>query len=682
MENSKRQAIATQLNRVWRKIQLRRRSADPIDRQRRDRQKLLDRPTDLGNSSAENSYHSEANNTQNPRVSALSRIADSSIFSDVLAPVSNLNLPTVNVDPWSAFWAVLATMVGGTGITSYLLLIAVPPTPSCQGIIPISTDAERLYCAQVGAEKKELPKLRSAVNLVQGWTDHHPLYRESQRLLKSWSEDLLRIGRKQVNEGNIEQAIATAKIIPATSPIYDRAQESIAKWSSQSQDSSKIDSRFEQAMKSGDWNDAFVILQSVQRMRGTYWNSYKYDKMASKLAQERDGWDRLHEAKDALLDKDSDDYNTRAKRLELAVKAAANHQGKDKSKVKVEEAPLPTTPDPIVKAMKLANQINPTTYVYHEGQTLRSKWSKHLVQLSIGLYKAQNFNGAIEIVQKVPQDVSVYPEAQDWIKLNQAHVWAGKRHLLALMDAISQVKKIPKTSSIYTLAHTKQSNWQGMLKQQTQFQWAKTIASVQQPATLSLAIQTAKQIPAQSEVGQTIHSEVDTWSRQIETIDNRVILAKARQIVSQGESLANLKAAVHLTGKIGKDRPMGEEITVFVAEWNEKIQTIEDRPILANAVALATQGELSKAITVAKRITPGRALYQNAQAEIRYWDLELQEIADRQTLENAIAVYRQGKISTAINMAATIRRRSPIYSDARSYVTDWRLLLAPRSSRN
>ncbi len=673
MQNSKQQNFGTQLTAVWRKFQTRK----SFHHSGADDPERLSQSTETARSLVQRGdYPQPENANTSSEVSAITNIADRSLFSDVLAPVSKLNLPSVNVDPWSAFWAVLAAMVGGTGITSYLLLIAVPPTPSCQGVLPISTDSERLYCAQVGADTKEVPKLRTAVDLVKGWTDRHPLYGEAQRLLKSWSEDLTRIGRKQLNEGKIEQAIATLKIVPVSSPVYDRTQVTIAKWSSEAQDSAKIDAKFEQAMKTADWGQSFVILQAVQRMRGNYWNTYKHDQMSSKLAQERDAWEKLQEAKDALQDKDSDGYAERAKRLELAVKAV----GKGKEQ-KVVDIPLPKEPAPILKAMKLANQIDSKTYVYQEGQTLRSKWSKHLVLLSVGLYKSQNFNDAIAIAQKVPQDVAVYQEAQDWVKLNQAHVWAGKRHMLALMDAVAQVKKIPKTSSIYTLARTKQSNWQGMLKQQTQLQWARTIASFQQPATLALAIETAKQVPAQSDVGQTIQGEISTWSQQIETIDNRVILAKARQIVSNGESLANLKAAVRLAGKITKDRPLGEEITAVVAEWNEKIQTIEDRPILANAVALAHKGNLSQAIAMANRITPGRALYQNARAEIRYWDLELQEIADRQTLEHAISIYRQGKISAAIDLAATIGRRSPMYGDARSYVADWRLLLAPRSSR-
>jgi hypothetical protein len=669
VQNSKRQRMNAQLNAAWEKFKSQQLFRNGII------QRKLDPARQHKSIEAAESLVPQVDLPQPEVINTIANIPSRDLFSEMVVPISKLNLPTVNVDPWSAFWAVLTAMIGGTGITSYLLLIAVPPTPNCQGVLPISVDSERLYCAQIGAETKEVPKLRSAVDLVKGWTDRHPLYGESQRLLKSWSEDLMRIGRKQLNEGSIEQAISTIRIIPNNSPIYDRAQETLAKWSAQSLDSSKVDSRFERAMKSGDWNEAFVILQSVQRMKGTYWNSYKHDKMASKLARERDGWDRLQEAKDALEAKPDDDYNARAKRLALAVKAAAK-------KEKVVEAPLPKEPAPILEAMKLANQIDKTTYVYHEGQVLRSKWSKHLVILSVDLYKSQKYNEAIDIAQKVPQDVSSYVEAQDWVKLNQAHVSANKRHMLALMDAIAQSKQISKNSTIYTLAKTRQSSWQGMLKQQTQLQWAKTIASFQQPATLALAIETAKQVPAQSEVGKSIQSEVSTWRQQIETVDNRLIFAKAKQIVSGGESLANLKAAVRLAGKVTKDRPMGEEITASVSEWNEKIQVIEDRPILAQAIEIAKQGHLDQAITVASRITAGRSLYQDAQAEIRYWSLELQEIADRRTLNQAIVIYRRGNLANAIDLAATIGRRSPIYSESRSYVSEWRSFLYRRSSRN
>ncbi len=658
MEKSKFQEICTQVADVWKQLQPGQPPATSLP---------------IGESTLPEGGTSDSGST--PKVSINKR----DLFTEISEPISKLNLPKVTVDPWSAFWLVLATMVGGTGLTSYLLLVAVPPTPSCQGIAPLSSDSERLYCVQVGAETREVPKIRTAVNLVKDWTESHPLYGEAQRLLTIWSQDLTKIGRKQLNGGNIQQAISTLKIIPPTSPTYDETQELIAKWSDQAKDSASIDGKFERSMKLGDWNAAFGILQSVQRMRGSYWNTYKHEQMSFKLSQERDAWDKLQEAKDAIEGKEFSNYMVSAKRPNLEV-ASRHQQGKDRDQPAVE--PLPTEPEPIVKAMEIANQINPTTYVYQQGQALRSTWSQQLIHLTVERYKSQNFNEAIAIAQKVPDDVSAYQEAQDWVKLNQAHVAAGKRHLLALMDAVTHSKRIAKTSPIYTLAKVKQANWQGLLKQQTQLQWAKTIASFQQPATLALAIDIAKQVPANSEEGKAIQSEIADWSRQIETIDNRVILAKATQIVANDASLANLKAAVNLAGKITQDRPMGEEVTLAVAGWTEKIQTIEDQPILEAAQALAQQGYLSKAIEVANRIAPGRALYTASQTDIRYWYLELQEIADRRTLQQAISTYRRGNISNAIGLAASIGRRSPVYREARSYVADWRMLVVPRVVSN
>jgi hypothetical protein len=693
VENNKLQEIRAQLSVAWRQLQpgqqsdhntldspgerLRQRNETVSSREERGVLAPIGDNSELSKDSVTTAEPQEAIGGKSLLDLArrgITKVTDSKdLFSEVTAPISKLNLPQVQVNPWSAFWAILTTMVGGTGVAGYLLMIAVPPTPECQKISPISTDSERLYCAQVGAETREIPKLKAAVELVQGWTEHHPLYREGQRLLKTWSLDLMRAGRKQLNEGSIDRAIATLKIVPPNSPVYSEVQAAIGKWTEQATNSANIDGKFDLAMQNGDWNEAFVILQTVQQMRGNYWNSYKHEKMSSKLAIERAGWDKLQEAKDALAGKDYSNYIVGAKRPDL-----------DKNRAKKEEVeePLPTTPEPILKAMDLANQIDKSTYVYQQGQKLRSRWSKQLVTLSVTAYKQQEYNTAIDLAQKVPADVASYQEAQDWVKLNRAHVSAGKRHMLAVMDAISQVKKIPKNSTIYTLAQTRKSNWRSMLKQQTQFQWAKSLASFQQPATLALAIDTAKQIPATSEVGQTMQSEVSTWNRQIQTIDNRVTLAKARQIANKGDSLVNLRAAARMAGKITKDQPLGAEATEVVGEWNYKIQTIEDTPILVRAQEIATSGNLTQAVALASKIAPGRALYGKAQSHVRYWSLQLMEIADRRTLERAIVIYRQGKIAAAIELAETIQWRSPIYGDARPYIANWRMLLmGTRASR-
>jgi hypothetical protein len=612
---------------------------------------------------------SENGDVVNGSLAKIRGINSSNLFAESTAAISKLNLPQVHVDPLSAFWAILIATISGTGVTSYLWLVAVPPTPECRGIGGMASDSERLYCAQTAAESQQLPDLIAAVNLVKDWTDSQPLYAESQKLLKNWSEDLYKIATKELNQGDIDRAISTLKLIPASSPSYEKTQELLVKWSDQSQDSEKIDAKFDRAMKLGDWGTAFGILQRIQRMKGAYWNTHKHQEMSVKLVREQDGWDKLHSAKVALSGREENGYTVGAKRPDLA----------NKKDPKVAEEPLPNQPEPIVKAMEIANEIDPKTYAYQQGQTLRTTWSKQLIHLAIAKHKAQSFNESTEIAQKVPEDVSVYAEAQDWVKLNQATVASGKQNLLSFVDAIAQVKKIPKTSTIYPIAHSKQAHWQVLLKQETQLQWAKTIGQIQQPATLALAISTAKQIPATSVAGKTIQTDIGNWNRQIQTVNNRAVLAKAQHLVASGTSLSNLKTAVTLAVKIPKEAAMGEEAAAAVAEWSEKIQTIEDRPILDNALALGARGLRSQAIAVADRIMPGRSLYPAAQYHVRQWYVELQEIADRGTLNRAIGTYRRGNISMAIDVASTISRRSSLYGDAREYMANWRLLLVPKS---
>jgi hypothetical protein len=590
-------------------------------------------------------------------------------FTETTATHSKLNIPKVNVDPWSAFWLVLAAIVGGTGAFSYLLLISVPPTSNCRGITPLSTDSERLYCAQVGAQNGELKGILAAMEVVKSWNEGHPLYADAQKFLGNWSKDLTKIARKQLNEGDLEGAISSLKQIPANSPTYDKTQELIGRWSEQSAKGGAIAEKFEKSLKNAQWDHAFVQLQTVQMMRGRYWNTYKHEQMSLRLAQERDGWDRLQAAKEALREEKNNGYLVGANQKDLDKEIAEAKEG----------VGLPEYPAPLVAAIEIANQIDNKTYVYQQGQELRSVWSKQILKLSIAKHQEKNYIEALGIAQKVPKDVNSYAEAQDWVKLNQSEASADKRHILALMDSVAQAKRIPKSSKIYSLAQGRIAQWKGLVSQQTKLQWAKSVASVSQPSALQLAIATAQQLPAGTPEGDSALSEISTWRQQIQAIDSRTTIAKAQQIVAEGESLANLRAAVHLVGRLDANVPIPPETRAMVDAWRTKLETIEDEPIIANAQAIANRGQLTEAIKVANKIAPGRALYQKAQSNIRYWSLELMEIADRRTLQRAIAVYREGHIVKAIAIGDTITRRSPMYAEARGYISNWRDLLSPKS---
>ncbi|MEW6498490.1 MAG: hypothetical protein AB1589_39230, partial [Cyanobacteriota bacterium] len=81
----------------------------------------------------------------------------------------------------------------------------------------------------------------------------------------------------------------------------------------------------------------------------------------------------------------------------------------------------------------------------------------------------------------------------------------------------------------------------------------------------------------------------------------------------------DLVAAISTAGQIRSERPLYPEAQKAIANWVAHVQTIQDRPILDAANALAAQGRFDAAIATASQIPAQRALYGQAQAAIARW---------------------------------------------------------------
>ncbi|MGB7488215.1 MAG: hypothetical protein WA901_18635, partial [Phormidesmis sp.] len=135
---------------------------------------------------------------------------------------------------------------------------------------------------------------------------------------------------------------------------------------------------------------------------------------------------------------------------------------------------------------------------------------------------------------------------------------------------------------------------------------------------LRLAIAQASQVDQGRALrieGQTYIAE---WEDRIETIEDQPIMDRAQQLAEAGK----LSDAIAQAGKVAKGRALYASAQTTIKDWTEELQIIEDRPILIAAENLAAQGSLSAAIGVAAQITPGRALYDEALASINIWDRE------------------------------------------------------------
>jgi uncharacterized caspase-like protein len=61
-----------------------------------------------------------------------------------------------------------------------------------------------------------------------------PLYEQAQRSIATWSQVILDLAEGRAGQGNLNSAIAAARLVPSTSPeVYSAAQQAIAQWQQQ-----------------------------------------------------------------------------------------------------------------------------------------------------------------------------------------------------------------------------------------------------------------------------------------------------------------------------------------------------------------------------------------------------------------------------------------------------------------
>ena len=542
-----------------------------------------------------------------------------------------------HLGPWSLLWLSVILVLGGTGVIGVLLLTMLPPAPNCQSISPLAADAERLYCAQLAAQSGKLDKLLAAMKLVQGWSVNHPLYNEAQRLKEEWSRDILAIARQHIKQGDIQTAIAVAKQIPETSPLYEQTQATITSWQEQWQQGEQIIAKFQNAVKVQNWKQAWQQLESLLQLSSNYWRTSKHDQLILQLAIEKQAWQQLQDARNL-----------------------ANS----------------STPEQLADAIAMAGKVNPNSYFKAQAQAERNKWSSALLQTAATLFRSQNFAGAIATAKGVPADVSVYPEAQDWIRLSRASDAGQKNQVMGFLDALSQVRQISPKSPLYVEATARESLWQSQLQDLMQLQYASAIAGFDQRITLQMAIDHAQLVGSKSPERILAQTLIASWRKQLQQIQDRSTLAQARVLGKPG-TIDSLQAAIALASQVALGQPLRIEAQTAIAQWNQQIETIEDQPLLDLARAFAQQGDLASAIETAQKIRPGRALAKEAQTAVDDWVAQIQISQDRPLLEAAKALADQGRLRSAIVTASQIRAARPLYPEAQAAIARWQSQLGP-----
>jgi hypothetical protein len=537
-------------------------------------------------------------------------------------------------------------LLAGSGVFcgwALLWLTRIPPLPDCDQITPFHSSSDMLYCAKAQARTGESNNLVQSVLLTVNWPKADANYEDAQEILKDSSEQILVLANRWAQAGKLEDAVKLAGEIPLNTPLRKSAQSLIYEWRQDWSQGQAMEAQLKQSLAAQDWDGARNHLQAFKTLKGDYWLSTRFNFWYHQVQVEQQAWNQL-----------------------LTARAVAA-EGQ---------------PEALKEAIALARTINLRSQVWVTAETEVNQWSQDLLKAGVAQWQAGDLEAALALVSVVPPGLDLAPEAADLLRLSWAQrsaAGAGAEpelvphysHLLSLMAAIAAVHPIPADSPLAAVSQPSLATWQDQLTDLQRLKFGDLVSRLGQKVTYRWAIHQAQLVEPERPrriQGQTL---VAHWRGSIERIEDRPLLLQARALAQPG-TIPALQSAMAKAGEVELGRALRVEAQTLIAEWQQEIQVIEDRPILDAAVALADQGKLAEAIAEAEKIQANRALHGRAQTLIQDWTASIQIAEDRPILDRAKNLAYAGSLSAAINLASQIGPGRALHSEARNAIALWK----------
>ncbi len=550
--------------------------------------------------------------------------------------VAKVQKAFVGIARWRSWpWVLVLLTSWLTGVTAFRWLSSLPPSPNCK-IAPTLSDADRLDCADQVARKGDVESLSSALELVSSWDKDNPLYVRASDLADEWSKAMLVMARRTMDDGNLKKAVELANQVPEAADSHTEAQALISKWQGNRDKGQQILDEAREEIKKQDWTQATLRVRSLVELGDQYWQD-RADQLLKEMAIEKEAFKILYQAQ-----------------------SVAQSVGKFSRR----------RPDKIAEAIQLVSKIDPKRIAREKGQETVEEWSQDLLELAEYRAERGEFDRAVEAAQKIPPNTEAAKDATALIQLGRAEVVAEEDDVLSYLQAWALVQQVSPKEIAETESRDKVDEWEQQIRNFGQLQLAKLFANVDSIFTYQAAIDHAVLVKAEQPQRVEAQTLIAQWTKQIETYNDRQHITRSRRFAAQ-KTIPGYQAAITAAKKVEIGQPLRIDAQSLVAEWENEIEKIEDRPILDEAIAKAKAGDLSEAIKIARKIESGRALYSDARSEISDWVAQIQIAEDRPILNEAEALARRGSLSRAISKASQIRSGRALYSEARGRISRW-----------
>ncbi|MBO1349325.1 MAG: chromosome segregation ATPase [Hormoscilla sp. GUM202] len=550
---------------------------------------------------------------------------------------------------WQLALVVLFFLPAGAASVAVKMLWRLPQRPHCESIYwPMASASLRLYCGELAAEGSrsvdgQVSGLLEAIALVKVLPLDHPLRSQIDKSIDQWATEILALGDRQFNTGQLSEAIATARQVPSYTTTYKLVKDRIRGWQTTWTSAEGIYREAEDLMRSSQWQQAIGVAIKLQDLDNTYWSTTKYAEITQLIQTTRTDSENL---------------------------------------IRARELSETGGPDNLLVAISLAAKIGQGSYLYGQAQTAVWEYGRQMMRLAETALEKGNSLEAIAIARKIPAETKLHDQTQDFVKIASAKYRAGEGNIASLEAAIMQAQKIDISRPMYGRAQQLIGRWQREIEDVSHLEKARQLAASGRVNDLAAAVAEVGMIPVSNPRYSEAQAIIKTWKREIEIIEDSPLLNRAQTLASKG-NVGYFLAAIASAEMIYPGRALYQEAQSNIRQWRHQIEVIEDLPYLEKAEGLAiaaTERSLKRAIAQARRIAPGRALYQEASEKIASWTDRIQRLEDRPYLDRAQNLAALGDLEAAITTAQQIRPGRALYDRASREIENWQNQLSLQSA--
>lgn len=323
-----------------------------------------------------------------------------------------------------------------------------------------------------------------------------------------------------------------------------------------------------------------------------------------------------------------------------------------------------------LKAIQEAEKIKPESYAYQEAQNLFKKVEEKVVAYANKLAKQEQWQELKDVARQIPEKLKLEKEVEEWEAIADAGINADFGTVEGLQAAILSAEQIDPSSPFYSQAQGMMKRWNLEIEDVAKLTLAREKAQIGDIKNLNEAITQAKLIVSGHPRHQEAQGEINRWTRQVQLIEDKPILEQARETAVRGD-IESLKTAIAQASAIGSYRALYQEAQGEIRTWQESIEKQEDQPILDQAISLGNVKDYVAAIQVAQQIRRGRVLYSETRTNVRRWQQEVQAQKDLQQADVVAQTRTVEALSRALNLVKNIPSSTDVNSQRMEAIDRW-----------